>query len=146
MMTMRGRVPLAVPATIVGAVVVGAGNPAGLWWLAMIVGVAIGLLLRGAAAALSASALAGVLGWGLPLAWQALSFPVTPTAGVVAGIMGLGAGNSTAVIIATLLLAALLGLSGGWLGIALRRLVAPAPAPPTAASPPPTATKTTRRT
>jgi hypothetical protein len=109
-------------ATIAGIAVIWAGNLFGLWWLATALGVALGLSLPRAGAAIAAAAIAGVLGWGLPLLQQSLSVPIGRTASVVAGIMGFGAGNGAIVVAVTLLLAVLLAVTGAWVGSAARRL------------------------
>lgn len=116
---------LAIVAAVVGLVVIGVANAFGLWWVTMLVGLLIGLLVRGAVPGVIVAGLPAALGWGLPLAWQALSVPIGRVADVVGGILGFGTGSGGATIIATLILALLLSLSGLWLGAALRRLILP---------------------
>ena len=116
---------LAIVAAIVGLVVIGVANAFGLWWVTMLFGFLIGLLVRGALPGVIVAGLPAVLGWGLPLAWQSLFVPIGRVADVVGGILGFGAGSGGATIIATLILALLLSLSGLWLGSALRRLIVP---------------------
>lgn len=113
---------LAIVAAVIGLVVIGVANAFGLWWVTMLIGFLIGLLVRGALPGVIVAGLPAVLGWGLPLAWQALSVPIGRAADVVGGILGFGAGSGGATIIATLILALVLSLSGLWLGAALRRL------------------------
>jgi len=112
---------------VLGIAVVWVAAAGGLWWMPLPVGLVVGLILRGGRAIVAVTALAAALGWGLPLAARALSAPVGKTASVVAGILGLGAGNGAGavVVVVTLVLAALLGLAGAWVGAALRRLVVP---------------------
>lgn len=123
----RSRFTLALALTIAGIIAILVSNAFGLWWITMIVGFVIGLLVRGAVASLPAAALAAVLGWGLALAWQALFVPISSVATVVAGIM-FGATNGALTIILTLILALLLSLAGAWAGAALCRLVLPSTA------------------
>ncbi len=111
--------------TIAGIAVVWAGNLFGLWWLATVLGVVLGLSLLRAGVAIATAAIAGVLGWGLPLLQQSLSLPIGRAASVVAGIMGFGAGNGAIVIAVTLLLALLLAVTGAWVGSTFRRLFRP---------------------
>ncbi len=128
----------------IGSAAVWAGNLFGLWWVALPVGVLLGLLVRGARRALVAAAVAGALGWALPLAWLAGQEPIGRAADVVAGIMGLGTAGG-AIIVLTVLLGALLCAASAWIVVALRGLLvaeraAPAPAdgqPVTMSSAPP---------
>src|SRR5438270_13439063 len=77
-------------AAVVGIAVVWVGNHFGFWWVTVLVGLTIGLLLRGVWATLVTATLAGVGGWGLDLLWQSLHTNIGGTASVVAGIMGFG--------------------------------------------------------
>lgn len=128
-MANRPRFTLALALTIAGIAVVLASNAFGLWWVTLLVGFVIGLLVRGAVPSVIAAALAGVLGWGLALAWQSLFVPINSAASVVAGIM-FGTTNGALTIILTLVLALLLSLTGTWAGAALRRLVMPSTSAP----------------
>jgi hypothetical protein len=109
-------------ATLASVVVVWAANAFGLWWVTLLVGAALGLLLRGTRRMLAAAALAGLSGWGLPLLWQALHLDLGATATVVAEIMGFGSSGFVVVLLA-LVFGLLLSLAGAWLGTALRRAV-----------------------
>ncbi len=126
-MSRRGktRLGLAALVTVVGVAVVWAGATVGLWWAPLLVGFVIGIILRGGQAIVATTGLAAILGWALPLAWQALQSPIGTVATVVAGILGLGATSGPIVIVVTLVLALLLGLAGAWVGAALRRLIVP---------------------
>jgi hypothetical protein len=108
-------------AAVGGATVIVAGLVLGLWWAGAVVGLAIGWWLRGREV-LAAAALAGLLGWGLPLVADALvGQPVGRTAHVIGVILGV---PSAAVgIAATLVVAALLCLVGAWFSSAVRALV-----------------------
>ena len=141
---MKGKLGLlpTLLAAIIGIAVIWAGNHFGLWWITMLVGLAIGVVLRGTWATLIAAALAAVGGWGLDLLWQSRQVDIGGVASVIAGILGLGqpfntnfgsggvsgtpefgASNGYIVILLTLVLALLLALAGTWAGAALRRAV-----------------------
>ncbi len=126
-MNIRSRFvrPTLIPATIVGTLLVALGALLGLWWMVVLVGVLAGLLAPGARTALVVGGLAALLGWGLPLAWQAVVMgqPVSDQASVVGAILGLGANQGVLVIALTLLIAVVLGVAGAWVGAALRPLV-----------------------
>lgn len=115
-----------IPATIVGTLLVALGALLGLWWMAAPVGILAGLLVAGARNAVAAGGLAALLGWGLPLAWQAVVMGqrVSDQASVVGAILGLGANQGVLVILLTLLIAVALGVAGAWVGAALRPFVA----------------------
>jgi len=111
--------------TAVGVAVVWAAAVDGLWWAPLLAGFVIGVILWGGRAIVPTAGLVAVLGWALPLAWQALHSPIGKVATVVAGILGLGTTRGPVVIVVTLVLALLLGLAGAWAGAALRRLIVP---------------------
>lgn len=111
--------------TVIGVAVVWAAAVDGLWWAPLLAGFVIGVILRGARAIVTTAGLVAVLGWALPLAWQALHSPIGKVATVVAGILGLGTTRGPVVIVVTLAMALLLGLAGAWVGAALRRLIVP---------------------
>lgn len=115
-----------IPATIVGTLLVALGALLGLWWMVAPVGILAGLLVAGARNAVAAGGLAALLGWGLPLAWQAVVMGqrVSDQASVVGAILGLGANQGVLVILLTLLIAVALGVAGAWVGAALRPFVA----------------------
>lgn len=96
---------------------------AGLWWVALPVGACLGLFLRGALSAV-APLLAGLLGWGLPLARQAAAgAPVGRTGEVIGGILGAPGPLRALVAVAfTILLGVLLCMSGAWAGASFRRI------------------------
>jgi hypothetical protein len=111
-----------------GTVVVAVGAFFGLWYLAFVAGVASGLSDRvgnwGARVMVPAVAAMAVLGWTIPLVWQAVrGQPIGATARVVAAIAGLPP-HAAVTIAATLLVAVIQALVGLWLGRALapRRL------------------------
>jgi hypothetical protein len=114
-----------IAAPFVGAAVICLGGALGVWWTALAYGLVIGVLLGRAPRALPAGTVAGILGWGLPLLWLARTAPVGAMAGVLSRVLGLGAAGGAASIALTLAVGGLLGLSGAWLGSALRRLTGP---------------------
>ena len=117
----RGRPPA--PAGAFGAVIVVAVSAAiGLWFVPFIVGLAIGFAVRsrllfvllGAAAVASA-------GWAVPLLWLAVrGEPVAATASSVAALAGLPA-SAALTLGATIVVAALQAIVGGWLARVIRR-------------------------
>ena len=106
---------------VVGIVVVWGANHFGLWWITAVVGLGLGLMIRGALRLLALAALVAVAGWGLALAWQSFGTDIGGAAAVVATIMGFGRSGFLVVLLA-LIFAALLALAGAWLGAALRRV------------------------
>ena len=110
-------------ASVVGAALVWVGNHAGLWWGAVLVGLVIGLLLRGTGVTLGAATVAGAGGWGLDLFWQSFHTNIGGAASVVAGIVGFGVADGFLVILVTCIFGWLLSLAGAWVGAALRRIV-----------------------
>jgi hypothetical protein len=95
-------------------------NLAGLWWVTVLAGLALGLVARRSRGAVGAGLAAGLLGWGLPLAWLAVRVPLRPTAEAVAGVLGFPGAGGLAAYVLTLLVGALLGGAGAWLGAAAR--------------------------
>lgn len=109
---------------LLGAVVCWLGNLDGLWWVTLIVGIALGVVACGFLSIAFSALLAGLLGWGVHLAWLAPRAPIGRLATVVAEVMGFGSSGSLIIALA-LIFAALLALSGAWLGAAVRRAVFP---------------------
>ena len=98
----------------------------GAWWATFPLGLAAGGIQTRRLPALGSGLLVGLVGWGLPLATMAVGgAPVTRAAVVVSGILGATAGGVPAIAL-TVLTGVLLGCSGAWLGVALRRLSRPA--------------------
>ena len=98
-----------------------AGSLAGAWWLALPMGVLLGASRRTQRAAILTGAGIGLLGWLLPLAWLALSYPIWRAASVLSGILGVGVLGPAAAVLLTGLVGALLCGAGSWIGAALRR-------------------------
>jgi hypothetical protein len=106
-------------AALAGAVaVIWLAGLAGLWWVTVLAGLGLGLAAGRARVGVGAGLAAGLLGWGLPLAWLATRVPLRPTGEAVAGILGFPGAGGLAAYALTLLVGALLGGAGGWLGAA----------------------------
>jgi hypothetical protein len=96
-----------------------AGVLLGWWWAAFPVAVALGAVVGRARVVLAAGAGVGLLAWLVPLAVAQSRYGLGPTATSLAAIMGLD--NQAALpVIATLIVATLLGVTGAWLGSAAR--------------------------
>jgi hypothetical protein len=109
-------------AVVVAGAVCLAGLVFGAWWLTFPAGVALGVVMR-ARSALPAGSLAGLLGWGLPLAWEQWRYGIGPAAHSLAAIMGITTGGPVVPVALTCLVGLLLGLAGAWLGAAARSVV-----------------------
>ena len=114
---------IAILAFAAATVVIWAANVFGFWWVAFAAGIAIGFTLARHPRALLVGALAGALGWGLPLLWLATSQPVGKTAEVISGVLGTSRLGGFPAIAVTVLVGLLLGVTGSWLGAALRRVL-----------------------
>jgi hypothetical protein len=112
------RFGLFIGPVVIGVALVWLCNAFGLWWVTFILGLLVGLLLRGMDA-FGAAVLIGGLGWGLPLLLQALHAPVGQVAATVAILVGLGSAGGPLVILLTILLGVLLCVVGAWLGTGL---------------------------
>jgi len=113
-------------AFVVATAVIVAGAEAGAWFLPFAAGVCAGLFSRflGLRACLLTAGAASLLGWAVPLWWQAMSgAPVGGVARTVAALAGLPP-YAPVTVGATLLIAAAQALCGLWLVRALtpRRL------------------------
>jgi hypothetical protein len=110
---------------LAGAAISVVGVLVGDWWLTFPAGLVIGLLIAPARLAVPIGALAGLIGWVLPLAADHLRYGVVPAAGSLAAIMGF-TGQAVIPLILTCLVGLLLGLTGAWLASAARLLLMPA--------------------
>lgn len=122
MTSIRTDNPRAAIAMLAGTAVVDfAALAFGWWWITIVVGLVVAVLRPGTAAVLAL--LAGtLLGWIGSLLWQGGSR--YGEVADVAGAMALQArGMGWLVLAVTLVYAALLALTGAWLGAAARRLV-----------------------
>lgn len=93
----------------------------GLWyatWLTVGLGRSYGPTRR----AIPAGGLAGLLGWALPLAWEQWRYGLAPTAQSLAAIMGFTHQPAIPIVL-TCLVGLLLGLTGAWVGSAVRGLL-----------------------
>jgi hypothetical protein len=116
----RGAVSAWVLAFAAGAAAVAGGAVVGLFFIPFLVGLATGLVARWGGwrlrVTLPAAVVMAVLGWGIPLAWQAWhAEPRGPTPRTMAGVLGFpshGAGGTIAVLLAGVLQAP----AGVWLG------------------------------
>lgn len=108
-------------AFIAATAAIAAGAEAGAWFLPFAAGVCAGLLSRflGLRACLLTAGAASLLGWAVPLCWQAISgAPVGGVARTVAALAGLPP-YALATVAATLFVAAVQALCGLWLVRAL---------------------------
>ncbi len=116
-MKLFGKVVIAFVAALLGVIWGG-------WWIPFVVGVAFGTEERRARVAVPAGALIGFFAWLVPLAVAHARYGVGPTADSLAAIMGFGHASAVPIVL-TLLVGALLGLTGAWLGCAFWAVVAP---------------------
>ena len=96
-----------------------AGVLFGFWWAPFPIGVAIGALDKRARITIPAGAAAGMLGWAIPLVVAHVRYGLGPTAQSIAAIMGFGH-QAVVPVALTLVLGALLGGAGAWLGTSAR--------------------------
>lgn len=96
----------------------------GLWWAPFAIGLVLGAAIPRPRAAIPWGAVVGLLSWLVPLAVAHSRYGLVPTAQALAAIMGFG--HQAAVPLAlTLVAGSILGLTGAWLGNAVRSVVAP---------------------
>ena len=110
---------------LAGAAISLIGVLLGDWWFAFPAGLLIGVTIAPARLAIPTGALAGLVGWVLPLAAEHLRYDIGPAAGSLAAIMGF-TGQAAVPVILTCLVGLLLGLTGAWLASAARLLLMPA--------------------
>ena len=128
----RLRGPLLWVAIVAGWALVVVTQPMGLWWMTVVCGLGLGLLVPGWRAGVGAL-LVGALGWGIPLLWESQGAPVGSVADVLGGLLGI---PGAAAVVVTLLVSVVLALAGAWVGIAGRRAISGRPDP----EPPPSST------
>lgn len=97
----------------------------GDWWLTFPAGLLVGFALAPTKLAVPTGALAGLLGWVLPLAADQARYGIGPAASSLAAVMGY-TGQAAVPLILTTLVGLLLGLTGAWLASASRLLLTPA--------------------
>jgi hypothetical protein len=112
---------------VVTAFLVGlAGVLLGYWWAPFVAGAFIGLVTTRGRVAIPTGGVAGAVAWVLPLAAIQAQYGIGATAGSLAAIMGFGHQGILAVVL-TVVVGALLGLTGSWLASAGRMIVRPQP-------------------
>jgi MFS transporter, DHA3 family, macrolide efflux protein len=119
----RGRSLAVASAALCAALIVAIafGAAAGLWFLPFAAGAVMGLVIRHwrARVMLPAAAVVAMVGWALPLAWQAVrGEPVLATARAVGGLAGLPA-SAALVLVLTAIVAAIQALAGASLARAV---------------------------
>lgn len=110
---------------VAGLIVALAGVMLGAWWAPFLVGVALGLTIPNLRVALPVGTACGLFAWVLPLGLQQVRYGIGASADALAAIMGFGRAGVVPVIL-SLLVGALLGLTGAWLAGAARLLLRPA--------------------
>jgi hypothetical protein len=98
----------------------------GVWWAPFVFGFAFGILQPRARIAVPFGALIGLLAWLIPLVGIDSRYGLGSTAGSLAAIMGFGHQGAIPITL-TLVVGVLLGLTGAWLGSAMRTLALPSP-------------------
>jgi len=91
----------------------------GWWWVTFATGVLIGLALPRTWRALVAGAISGLVAWSEPLIEANAQYGLGPTSLSIAAIMGAN-GAALIPIALTVIVGGLLGLTGSWLGAAIR--------------------------
>lgn len=100
-----------------------AGVLLGVWWAPFFAGVAIGLIAVQLRNAVPLGALAGLVAWLVPLGAVQVRPGLGRTAASLAAIMGFS--QAAVPVVLTLLVGALLGLTGAWLAGAARAVLRP---------------------
>lgn len=93
----------------------------GVWWAPFVAGAAIGVVVARQRLAIPLGGLCGLVAWLLPLGALHVRYGLGPTASSLAAIMGFK--QAALPVILTLVVGALLGLTGAWLAGASRMLV-----------------------
>ncbi len=91
----------------------------GWWWVTFATGIVIGLALPRTWTALVAGAISGLVAWSEPLIEANAQYGLGPTSLSIAAIMGAN-GAALVPIALTVIVGGLLGLTGSWLGAAIR--------------------------
>jgi hypothetical protein len=98
----------------------------GVWWAPFAIAIFVGIMERRARIVVPVGAILGFAAWTAPLASAHLQYGLRPTAESLAAIMGF---SQPAIPVAlTCIVGLLLGLSGAWLGSAVRSLATGQPA------------------
>lgn len=112
-------------ALVGGTAIALGGVLVGAWWLAFPAGMLVGITVPQARLGVPAGALAGLLGWSVPLLVIQVRNGLGPSASSLAAIMGF-TGQPAIPLVLTCVVGLLLGLTGAWLASALRGLLVPA--------------------
>jgi len=105
---------------LVGGIVLSlSGMFLGWWWVTFATGIVIGLALPRTWTALVAGAISGLVAWSEPLIEANAQYGLGPTSLSIAAIMGAN-GAALVPIALTVIVGGLLGLTGSWLGAAIR--------------------------
>src|SRR6266853_550843 len=105
---------------LVGGIVLSlSGMFLGWWWVTFATGVVIGLALPRTWTALLAGAISGLVAWSEPLIEANAQYGLGPTSLSIAAIMGAN-GAALIPVFLTVIVGGLLGLTGSWLGTAIR--------------------------
>ena len=98
----------------------------GVWWAPFAIAVVIGIMERRARIVVPIGAILGLAAWAVPLAAAHLQYGLRPAAESLAAIMGFS--QPAIPVVLTCVVGLLLGLSGAWLGSAVRSFAAGQPA------------------
>jgi hypothetical protein len=112
-------------ALVGGTAIALGGVLVGAWWLAFPAGMLVGITVPQARLGVPAGALAGLLGWSVPLLVIQVRNGLGSSASSLAAIMGF-TGQPAIPLVLTCVAGLLLGLTGAWLASALRGLLVPA--------------------
>ena len=112
-------------ALVGGTAIALGGVLVGAWWLAFPAGMLVGITVPQARLGVPAGALAGLLGWSVPLLVIQVRNGLGPSASSLAAIMGF-TGQPAIPLVLTCVVGLLLGLTGAWLASAIRGLLVPA--------------------
>jgi hypothetical protein len=107
---------------VVAAAICCAGVIFGAWWVTFLAGVALGAVIP-ARLAMPAASLAGLLAWGVILAYEQWRYGLGPAAHSLAAIMGFTQFGPVVPVVLTCLVGLLLGLTGAWAGVATRSVL-----------------------
>ena len=101
-----------------------AGMLLGLWWITFVVAVAVGLAIPRTWVALAAGAVIGLVAWSEPLLVASAQYGLKSTSLAIAAILG-AKGAALVPVALTFVIGVLLGLTGAWLGSAVRGVALP---------------------
>ena len=96
----------------------------GFWWAPFVCAVPIGLVVTRQRVGVALGALSGFIAWLLPLGALEVRYGLGPAASSLGAIMGFRQGAIPVAL--TLIVGALLGLTGAWVAGAARTLLRPA--------------------